>query len=439
MIRYIKHIKKFIPGFIVNFYHLFIAILASFVYKFPSEKMIVIGVTGTKGKSTVSYVLAQVLEKLGYSVGLSSGVVFKIKEKEWLNDLKMTMPGRFKLQKLLSDMYKAGCQIAIVETTSEGIKQYRHKGINYDIAIYTNLHPEHIESHGSFEKYKQAKGELFKHLISKKRKSFFGKKIIIANIDDKESEYFLNFPADEKIGYGVDLKYNAKDINLKTIKAENVNILDREISFEVDRVRFVFPYLGMMNVYNMLAVLSCCFMFKDKKEVAMVASAIKQVPGRVEFVDAGQSFSVIVDYAHDPYSLEKLFLTLQESGILSDNKKVIHIFGATGGGRDKSKRVSMGEVSDKYADTIILTNDDPYDDNEEEIIDDIFKGIKNKGKVIKIVDRKKAIEKALSIAQKGDLVIITGKGAEQKIILPQGVHDWDDRKIVREILSNKNN
>ncbi len=433
-----RNIKKYTPGFLVGFYHLVIAYLAGFIYRFPSEKMIVIGITGTKGKSTTSYVLAQVLEKLGYKVGLSSGVVFKVGDKEWLNDLKMTMPGRFKLQKLLHKMQKAGCQIAVIETTSEGIKQYRHKGINYDIAIYTNLHPEHIESHGSFENYKKTKGQLFKHLTSKRIKPFFGKKIVIANIDDKESGYFLSFPADEKIGYGVDLKYKIQNIGLETVKAENMNIADRGIDFEVDGVRFSFPFLGMMNVYNMLAVLSCCFIFKDKKEVAECTENIKQVPGRVEFIDAGQSFDIVVDYAHDPYSLENLFQTLKQSKLL-DGGKVIHIFGATGGGRDRSKRPYMGKVSDRYADIIVLTNDDPYDDNEEEIIDDIYKGIENKDKVIKIVDRRKAIEKGISLAQKGDIVLITGKGAEQKIMLPGGAKDWDDRKVVTEILHNRVN
>ncbi|MEK7102504.1 MAG: Mur ligase family protein, partial [Patescibacteria group bacterium] len=154
-------IKKFIPTPLLGWYHRALAAFGAFWYGFPSEKMVVIGVTGTNGKSTVGYFIAKIFDHIGAKSGLTSTAVFKIADREWLNDKKMTMLGRFQLQRMLRDMVRAGCQYAVVETSSEGIKQYRHRGINYDVAVFTNLTPEHLEAHGGFEQYKQAKGELF--------------------------------------------------------------------------------------------------------------------------------------------------------------------------------------------------------------------------------------------------------------------------------------
>lgn len=179
-------LKKIIPKSCLFFYHKLLAILAAYAYNFPSRKMVVIGVTGTNGKTTVCNMIAKILEEAGYKVGLTTTANFKIGEKEWINATKQTMQGRFKLQKLLHRMAEAGCKYAIIETSSEGIAQSRHWGISYDVAVFTNLTPEHIESHGSFEKYKEAKGKLFKSLKQKNARTEKkeNKKVSIVNLDD---------------------------------------------------------------------------------------------------------------------------------------------------------------------------------------------------------------------------------------------------------------
>ena len=186
-------LKKFIPLFIINWYHFLLAFLGTIIYQFPSKKLKIIGVTGTNGKSTVVEMISKILEEAGYKVASLSSIKFKIKEKEWPNELRMTMPGRFKLQKFLRQTVDSGCQYAVLEVTSEGIKQYRHKFINFEATVFTNLSPEHIEAHGSFEKYRETKGKLFQAT----------KRIHIVNLDDKNTKYFLQFPAKEKYAYGI--------------------------------------------------------------------------------------------------------------------------------------------------------------------------------------------------------------------------------------------
>ena len=192
MQKILNLIKRIIPKKLFKLgqpvYHYLLSKLSALIYGYPSNKMIVVGVTGTTGKSSSCYFMAQILEKAGFKVGMSTTTIFKVGDKEWLNDKKMTMVGRFQLQKLLKQMVKEKCDIAIVETTSEGIKQFRHLGISYDILVFTNLYPEHIEAHGSFEKYKETKGKLFKYLSKTKKKKI--KKTIITNIDDEHAKYF---------------------------------------------------------------------------------------------------------------------------------------------------------------------------------------------------------------------------------------------------------
>ena len=203
----IKNIlKKIVPKSFLSFYHWILAHLAALIYRYPSNKMIVIGVTGTAGKSTIVNMIAKVFEKAGYKVGLTTTFNFKIGNKEWINKEKMTMLGRFSLQKLLRKMVKKGCQYAVIETTSQGIKQFRHLGINYDIAVFTGIFKEHLESHGGFSKYCQAKEKLFLHLSKSKKKTINNKlidKVSVVNLDDKERERFLKYSVDKKYGYKI--------------------------------------------------------------------------------------------------------------------------------------------------------------------------------------------------------------------------------------------
>ena len=423
-------IKKVVPKWAINFYHWFLAIAGACFYGFPADKMTVIGITGTKGKSTSSYLIAKFLEAAGHKTGLSSTIIFKIGEKEWLNDKKMTMPGRFGLQKLLSEMVRAGCEYAVIETSSEGIAQHRHTGISYDVLLFTNLSPEHIESHGSYDKYKAAKGRLFKELSFKKKKGL--PKAAVINIDDPEAEYFLKFNSNN-VGFTLNNSFRK---GLKEIvSAEDIKAGETGSSFFLGDIQFRTKLIGKFNVYNIVGALSVCKTLGISAENFQKAVLnIGSVPGRMEFIDEGQSFQVIVDYAHEPASMKALYGIVREI----PHKKVIHVFGGTGGGRDKSRRPVMGEIADQNSQIIILTNDDPYGESEMDIIDDIKKGIKKKKEnesLFIISDRKEAIRKAAEIAGPGDLVLVTGKGCEQKMAIGGKMIPWDDREIAREAIA----
>ncbi len=425
-------IKKIVPKWAIKFYHLILAQTGALIYGYPSRKMIVLGVTGTKGKSTTSYLIAKLLESAGENVGLTSTIIFKIGKEEWLNDKKMTMPGRFGLQKFLRRMVRAGCKYAVIETSSEGIAQYRHSGIDYDVAVFTNLSPEHIESHGSYDRYRAAKGKLFGALRFGKNKGL--PKTAIINIDDAEADYFLKFNTNN-VGFTLNGAYRreAKEI----ISAKNIFTEDGGSRFSIGADIFETKLLGRFNIYNLVGALAVCKVLGVlpavlKKAVAKIGS----VPGRMEFINEGQDFQVIVDYAHEPASMKALYGIVREI----PKKRVIHIFGATGGGRDKSRRPVLGEIADQNAQIIILTNDDPYEENEEKIANNVKKGIvkKKEGESLFIIlDRKKAIEKGIELARAGDIVLITGKGSEQKMAIGGKMVKWDDREIAREAIKSR--
>ena len=403
-----EFIKKFIPSFLLDFYHLSLAGLGAFLYGFPSKKIKVIGVTGTNGKTTVVHFASNILERAGFKVASISSIKFKLGDKEWKNTLKMTMPGRLKLQKFLRRAVNTGCQYVVLEVTSEGIKQYRHRFIDFDTAVFTNLTPEHIESHGSFEKYKEAKGKLFQAT----------KGIHIINLDDENAEYFLKFPANKKYTFGFD----KGDINLNNTSIK-------------------LGLTGEFNKYNALAAISVGLSQGIDLEVCQKAvEEIKGIPGRMEKI-VDKTFIVIVDYAHTPDALKNVYKTIQESMVNSQQSKVICVLGSAGGGRDKWKRLEMGKIAGKYCDEIILTNEDPYDENPNQILSEIKSGVTSyKLQVVRIIlDRREAIKKAMTLAKSDDIVIITGKGCEPWMCIAGGKKiPWDDREVVREELKHIN-
>lgn len=399
-------IKKFIPLFLLSWYHFTLAFLGAFFYRFPSKKIKVIGVTGTNGKTTTTEMIAKILEEGGYKIALLNSIRFKIGKEEEKNTLRMTMPGRFFIQRFLRKAVNSSCQYAILEVTSEGIKQYRHKFINFQVAVFTNLAPEHIEAHGSFEKYREAKGKFFQAT----------KNIHIINTDDENGDYFLEFPANKKYTYGL----NKGDINNKNIQL-NLRLI------------------GDFNIYNALAAISVGLsqginLEKCKKAVGN----IRGIPGRMELV-ISEPFKVFVDYAFTPNALEKVYQTIINLNPKSSNlkPKIICVLGACGGGRDKWKRPVLGELAGKYCDKVIVTNEDPYDEDPYQILSSIKSGITKSqfpiSNFYEILDRREAIRKSLQLAKKGDVVIITGKGCEPSICLARGKKiPWDDRKVVKE-------
>ncbi len=389
-----ESIKKIVPDFLLSSYHYFLSWIGAFLYGFPSKKMTVIGVTGTSGKSTVVELTARIFEDTGFKTASLSSIKFRIGNKEWENKLKMTMPGRMKLQRFLRRAVKANCKYVVLEVTSEGIKQFRHKFIDFDVAVLTNLSPEHIESHGSFEKYQAAKAKLFQQT----------KKIHIINIDDKNAEYFLKIPAKQKIKYG---------INDKNLLPEHFNLL------------------GRFNLYNAIAAAKIAMSQGVSLEICKRAlEKIKGIPGRMEIV-IKEPFTVIIDYAHTPEALKKVYETIK------NNKRMVCVLGACGGGRDKWKRPVLGKIAAEYCQEAIITNEDPYNEEPMEIIEQVAEGAQ--GKARKILDRKEAIKKALELANPGDIVIITGKGSEPWMCVAKGKKiPWDDRQVVKDLIFSKN-
>lgn len=472
----LNKIKNIIPTRIFKAfqpaYHFLMAWLAASRYQFPSRRLIVIGVTGTAGKTSTAYLIMKMLSEAGYKTGLSSTAVFSDGNKEWLNDKKMTMPGRFFIQEMLFKMFKNQCRYAVVETTSEGIEQFRHRFINYDILIFTNLYPEHLEAHGSFENYQAAKGKLFAHLKrcqtkyvnddkavvnpkSELRKLDLNRvlKTIIVNGDDRFASYFLNFFSEAKIIYT--LKPD-KDLNsyLKLISSENLvkdfsllkgsDIRPRNdgTDITINNQIINLKLLGDFNALNALAAYAVGANQKiDPLKLKLGLESVSGLAGKLEFIKAAdrQNFTAIVDYSFEPKAMAKLYETVSRL----KHKRIIHLLGSAGGGRDKARRPILGKIAGENADIVIITNEDPYDEDPAEIINQVAAGAEELGReldkdLFKLLDRREAIKYAVKLAQEGDLLLFTGKGAEQYICIEGGKKiAWDEREEVRAAIVDK--
>lgn len=409
-------IRKFIPAGIFSFfspiYHWKLSFLSALYYRFPSRKIKVIAITGTKGKSTTVEILNAMLEKAGHKTALSNTIRYKINDKSFRNLSKMSTPGRFFLQRLIRKAVDSGCDYMILEMTSQGALLYRHRFIELDTLIFTNLTPEHIEAHGSYENYRDSKLSIAKNMARSGKKT----KTIIANLDDKESAHFLECKADKKIGFGI------KD-------AEPYSLVPNGIDFTLEGNKVHSNLQGLFNLYNILAAIACA---KNegisKSDIVQTVESLKVIPGRLEKIEADR-FTVIVDYAHTTDSLRKIYEIYR-------NSPIIGVLGGTGGGRDAWKRSEMGKIADDFCKEIILTNEDPYDEDPEKIVADVAGGIKKHSPIV-IMDRREAIRKALQSARPGDFVIITGKGTDPYIMGPNNSKiPWSDADVVREELNN---
>lgn len=428
-------LKKAIPQPLLQIYHASLGYLAGMVYRHPSDEMVVIGVTGTNGKSTTVQFIAQLLCELGEKVGYTSTAGFSIAGRSVENRMKMTMPGRFVLQKMLRDMRDAGCTYAIVETSSQGLAQFRHVSINYDVAVFTNLTPEHIEAHGSFDAYKRAKGLLFSHLTARAHKVLAGKRIakqIVVNRDDEHSAFYAQFPADRHWSFGWNV-HPEEGVYAEDISGDGegarVRVAGKEVSWQLP------AHFSRLNALAAItAVHACGFPLAD---VLQASEKLHDVAGRFERIALGQPFTVIVDYAYEPYALRALLDSLPPY-----TGKVIGVHGSAGGGRDKARRPLIGNLAAEREDVVIVTNEDPYDEDPQVIIDAVAAGAREKGKregedLFLISDRGEAIRFALQQAEPGDVVLITGKGSEPVMAVAGGkTIPWDDRQVVRNVLSS---
>ncbi|MFC1662614.1 Mur ligase family protein [Patescibacteria group bacterium] len=434
-------LKKILPANFINWYHLVLARSANIFYGRPSHWLKVIGVTGTNGKSTTVELVSQLLRSSGARVGHLATTTIRIGDEEWLNDTKMTMIGRFGLQRYLKKMLRAGCQYVIIEVTSQGLEQHRGEGIEFDAAVLTNLTPEHIEAHGSFDNYAKAKERLFA-LVSRRRQKVINKQevptVSIINIDSNEAERFSKYQTSKRYGYTV---RNTQSIveGQNVIKAKDIKTDERGSNFKIQNVDFKLPLLGDYNIENSLAAV--CLELANGFNLSQISEWLKEVkpsPGRLEWIDEGQPFKVMVDQAPEPTALAKVL------AIASNYKhgRLIHVYGSAGGGRDKARRPIMGKMSVEQSDISIITNEDPYDEDPLAIINQIKSGALTAGgveneSVFIVPERGEAIKKALTMAQADDFVLITGKGSEQAIVTKNNKKiPWDDRKVIREMLTN---
>ena len=326
-------IKRLIPQPIFSTlqpkYHFLLAYFGSVKYHHPSRNLTIIGVTGTKGKSSVTEILTHILQTAGHKTASLSTIQFSIDGQERRNLFKMTMPGRFFVQSFLREAVDAGCTHAVIEMTSEGAKQFRHKFIDMDALVFTNLTPEHIESHGSFDNYKKAKLSLAEAVAKSPKRPRF----LVANIDDEHGQDFLEFPVENK------LPYSLKDLTLYSLQKDSVSLVLNNTTIRV-------PLVGLFNVYNTLAAITMAQALDVPLNI--IGDALTTLPplkGRVEKFSTTSNctkhLTAVVDYAHTPDSLTKLYEAFPD-------KTKVCVLGNTGGGRDTWKRPEMGAIAEKY-------------------------------------------------------------------------------------------
>lgn len=414
-------IKKLVPRAIFQFfqpyYHFLLAYIGALKYHHPAKKLLVIGVTGTKGKSSTTEIIGHLLRASGKKVATLSTIQFSIGDQAEPNLFKMTMPGRFFVQHFLRQAVDAGCTHAVVEMTSEGAKQFRHRFIDIDALVFTNLTPEHIESHGSFEKYKQAKLSIAAAVATSPKRPRY----IVANTDDASGQDFLAFPIEHS------LPYSLSDLTLYSLHKDSV-------SFVLEGVTMRVPLVGLFNVYNTLAAITIVRALGVSLET--IANALRDLPplrGRVEQfsspANAVKHLTAVVDYAHTPDSLTKLYEAFP-------NKHKVCVLGNTGGGRDTWKRPEMGAIAEKFCNYIILTNEDPYDEDPKNIVTAMQKGMTEAAPVEIIMDRRAAMAHAVDIAPPDSYVLISGKGTDPYIMGPKGTKTpWSDAQVVTELLA----
>ena len=409
-------LSKLFPQSVKNWLHLSEAVVASLYFGRPARKLRIIGVTGTKGKTTTANLIARILEESGKMVALASTINFRVAGKEAVNASKFTTLAGWKLQRFLRDARAAGCTHVVLETSSHALDQRRVSGIPYEVAVITNVTREHLDYHKTMGEYRRAKRRLFDMAT-----------VAVVNLDMWEPEFFLEGATTKKT-------YSISD-HAADIYAEDLESTLAGSTFTVSGVPFTINLPGNFNVENALAAIAATSAMKVSLEAAARGIAkVLIVPGRVDPVRNALGATILIDYAVTPDSLEKLYGLV--STMRKEGAKIVAVFGACGE-RDRGKRPVMGEIVSSHADVVILTNEDPYHEDPERILDEIEAGIKGKEKgknFFRIFDRREAIRKALSILRPDDILLVTGKGAEEMMAVGDALIPWNDRTVIEEEL-----
>jgi UDP-N-acetylmuramoyl-L-alanyl-D-glutamate--2,6-diaminopimelate ligase len=421
-------IKKLIPTTlfkkIAPLWHLFVAICANIKYGFPSRSMHVIGVTGTNGKTTTAYMIHTMLTKAGVKSGLMTTVAYGVGDNITAQIAHMTTASAPLLQKRLAEFKKQGVQWVVLETTSHALAQHRVWGIPYEIAVMTNITHEHLDYHGSFKSYLYAKRRLFK--IAARH----GKKLGIVNADDENAQVFLD-AVPQSVSYGI------KGGELRATNIKNSSDGSQyEATIGPDSYNIHCKIPGEFNVYNSLAAVAVGRKLGlTREQIETGIEALAGVEGRMDVIDAGQPFTVIVDFAHTPDSFERLLKDIRAA----TKGKLVILFGSAGQ-RDEAKRAIQGEIAGRYGDELVLTEEDDRDVDGNEILKEIAGGAAKAGKVkdknmFLILDRTEAIQFAVKrVSAADDTLILLGKGHEKTIERADGEHPWDEAETVRQAL-----
>lgn len=410
-----------------------LAHLAAAWCRFPSRRLRLIGVTGTDGKTTTVSLVRAILEAAGRPAGMVTSVNAIIGDEETETGLHTTTPEALELQNLLARMVQAGCEYAIIEATSHGLAQYRLEACHFDVAAITNITHEHLDYHKSFAEYREAKARLFKSLAISARKPNVSK-VSVLNLDDPSFDCLKEIPADQQITYGL---HHPADVT-----AEQVALFPTTIRLTAQTPAGSFPIrsplVGEFNVYNLLAAIAVVTsQGVPPGAIQEGVSRMSGVPGRMEKIDLGQPFPVIIDFAHTPNALRHAL----EMARLMTRGRLFVVFGCAGL-RDRAKRPMMGEIAGQLADRVIITAEDPRTEDLKAIMEGITRGCKKAGReegtdFWRIGDRGEAIQFAIDRAEPGDLVIITGKGHEKSICFGTTEYPWSDHEAVREALMRR--
>ncbi|MBD9157396.1 MAG: UDP-N-acetylmuramoyl-L-alanyl-D-glutamate--2,6-diaminopimelate ligase [Lachnospiraceae bacterium] len=395
-----------------------LALISAAYFGYPAKELKVIGITGTKGKTTTTFMIRSILEHAGISTGLIGTIEVIIGNKHI--PAHNTTPESYEVQEYFAQMVAAGCKVAVMEVSSQGLKLHRTAGIRFDIGIFTNLAPDHIgeNEHASFEEYMECKSRLFRQCD-----------IGIVNADDEHCSDILKGHTCKVETYGFSEKADLRASDLKLVNRPGFLGVDYHVSgllnFDVE-----IDMPGRFSVYNSLVAIAVCRHFDIPKEDMLAALEVVQTKGRIEKVKVSDDFTLMIDYAHNAMSLESLLTTLKEY----NPKRLVCLFGC-GGNRSKLRRYEMGEVSGNLADLTVITSDNPRFEEPQAIIDDIKTGIaKTSGKYVEIIDRKEAIRYVIENGRPGDVIVLAGKGHEDYQEICGVKHPMDERVLIAEVL-----